>query len=612
MLHRAVSALKAGDFRQAAAVCEQALEQQDSGNRIQVLNILGIAQLNLGSFTACIETLSRLLELSPSDDAAWYHRGLCHQNLGDWQAAGADYGRAYQLSPGRINIQVNYANALLKSAETERALDVINDSLVSAPGNEHLETLKAQTLYALSRWNEALAVLEQLDRQELNPDLNVLKSKVLLGAGRIEQSLAILNGMGAAIEAHYEALVTRSVVLDKLEQFRDAIIDARMALKLRPDRYLSHYNLAAFLSRRFSADELQEAETAASKALQLNPDAAEAWDALALVLGKQQRFEQAITAADNAVKKDGTNYRYHLTLGDLCDRAGNLEKSISTLESCLSSHAGVAEVSRQLGIAYLKSGQYNQALEALSRAEQLDPEDQRVIAHRQIALIHSGLEDEARSYFNSERNIRIIELQVPASYDSVEDFNTELARDILEHSTLRYEPIGLAAREGSLTEELRDDQTEAILAFEQSLISAIDSYISSLSSELVNQDDPFIRNLPRRGYRLNLWATAVDSGGQIDTHIHEESWLSGAYYVQSNIKDRDIKDSTDGYLEIGRPHAGLPEPDQQWIRTIPPRPGTLVLFPSFVFHRTIPDTSSGQRISIAFDLRELEHEEDRG
>jgi hypothetical protein len=38
------------------------------------------------------------------------------------------------------------------------------------------------------------------------------------------------------------------------------------------------------------------------------------------------------------------------------------------------------------------------------------------------------------------------------------------------------------------------------------------------------------------------------------------------------------------------------------LQRVCPQAGTLLLFPSYLFHRTLPYAGSGERISISFDL----------
>ena len=56
-----------------------------------------------------------------------------------------------------------------------------------------------------------------------------------------------------------------------------------------------------------------------------------------------------------------------------------------------------------------------------------------------------------------------------------------------------------------------------------------------------------------------------------------------------------------GWLKFGEPpyELGLKTPI---CRTLQPRPGTLVLFPSYLWHGTIPFHAEQARTTIAFDV----------
>ena len=62
-------------------------------------------------------------------------------------------------------------------------------------------------------------------------------------------------------------------------------------------------------------------------------------------------------------------------------------------------------------------------------------------------------------------------------------------------------------------------------------------------------------------------------------------------------------DDRAGWIEFGRPYRTLPDAPDATLRTIKPAEGTLLLFPSYLFHRTLPFAGDGERISISFDLQ---------
>ncbi len=66
------------------------------------------------------------------------------------------------------------------------------------------------------------------------------------------------------------------------------------------------------------------------------------------------------------------------------------------------------------------------------------------------------------------------------------------------------------------------------------------------------------------------------------------------------MPDEVDADGQPGWLELGNPPPGLAE-GLGSLHTVRPQPGTLVLFPSTLYHGTRPITQ-GTRMTVAFDV----------
>jgi hypothetical protein len=84
-------------------------------------------------------------------------------------------------------------------------------------------------------------------------------------------------------------------------------------------------------------------------------------------------------------------------------------------------------------------------------------------------------------------------------------------------------------------------------------------------------------------------------GGFHLNHVHPMGWLSSAYYI-----DVPREQSQDGWLKFGEPDMPMPgcSPDH----FVVPEPGMLVLFPSYLWHGTVPFQNGTQRLTAAFDV----------
>jgi tetratricopeptide (TPR) repeat protein len=104
---------------------------------------------------------------------------------------------------------------------------------------------------------------------------------------------------------------------------------------------------------------------------------------------------------------------------------------------------------------------------------------------------------------------------------------------------------------------------------------------------------------PRRDRPVRFagsWSVRLTEAGFHASHHHPQGWFSSAFYVAVP----EGLEADEGQLAIGESPAdlalGLPA-----YRMVEPKPGRLVLFPSYMWHATRP-FRAGERITVAFDI----------
>jgi uncharacterized protein (TIGR02466 family) len=377
---------------------------------------------------------------------------------------------------------------------------------------------------------------------------------------------------------------------------REARASAERMLACDPGRTASRASFAAIWATATEPAGLQRALDAALAVLATDPGHAGAHDSAAIVLGKSGQAEAALEHAREALRLAPAEPAYAYTLARLADEFGRLDEAEAVLARADAGTVPHPGLRRLVGTIALRRGQPQAAAAALAQALAIAPDDQDAIAQRGLALALAG-DPGADAWLGLDRFLTAQSLPVPAPFHDPAEFNAALAADIRRHSQLRYEPVGLAARGGYLTDDLLADPTPSIRGFERALRTAVEAYIAALPPDRAH---PFLRTIPAR-WALNLWATRVAAQGRIDTHLHSGSWLSGAYYVELPPAVGDGGDAA-GWIEFGQPHRGLPQLDEGRLRRIRPQVGTLLLFPSYLYHRTLPYEGPGERISVSFDL----------
>lgn len=128
--------------------------------------------------------------------------------------------------------------------------------------------------------------------------------------------------------------------------------------------------------------------------------------------------------------------------------------------------------------------------------------------------------------------------------------------------------------------------------------SIIRSKIEAYRNIFAGSAEPFLTRWPE-SYALEGWLVAMHREGFLRSHIHESGWISGTLYV--NVPKELEKDQ--GCISFST-HGGVYPGDQKDFpeKIVGVERGMINLFPSSLFHHTIPFESKEERISLAFDV----------
>jgi tetratricopeptide (TPR) repeat protein len=132
----------------------------------------------------------------------------------------------------------------------------------------------------------------------------------------------------------------------------------------------------------------------------------------------------------------------------------------------------------------------------------------------------------------------------------------------------------------------------------RAIVGAVENHAAQLPA--IDPNHPMLRHRRDRRVRFSgSWSVRLRSGGHHSNHVHPLGWMSSALYLA--LPDRTSDDRGDaGWFTLGEPDEKLGLDVQPW-RTIEPKVGRLVLFPSWMWHGTVP-FEEGERLTIAFDV----------
>jgi hypothetical protein len=167
--------------------------------------------------------------------------------------------------------------------------------------------------------------------------------------------------------------------------------------------------------------------------------------------------------------------------------------------------------------------------------------------------------------------------------------------------TLSGHPLEQSLRGGTQTDGDIFHHIDPVLV---QLREAIRATVAEHVAKFPDRDERHPLLAPKRdSIQFNgAWSVRLQSRGYHVNHVHPVGWISSALYISL---PPDLGQNEAGYLALGEAResgfdVGLPA-----FRTIEPKPGRLVLFPSYMWHGTRP-FGEGERLTVAFDVARLQ------
>jgi tetratricopeptide (TPR) repeat protein len=434
-----------------------------------------------------------------------------------------------------------------------------------------------------------------LKRLPVDVDALNMAGSASFDAGDSETALRWLNAAKGADPDDPQSFYNLGLVHQSLGRL-DAALDAyACAATLAPNVASTQYNMGVVLTQMGRFD---EALTALDLALTLDPEHAKACASKGYILRMQGRADESAALYGRAVSLSPGDPAALGDLGMALRDAGRLMEAASSFERAIAADPDYAEATSNFADTLLRLDQPRDSVAVCDAYLARHPYHASVLAAKSVALNECGDLAAVAELVNFDRFVTPIHHEGAPGFRDLDAFNTALAEHILDHPSLVVAPTSNATQLGKHSGELTVKPKGPIAAFESLVRRAFDTYTNQVCGD-VGLDHPFAANPPRR-WGLNVWAIVLEGEGYQLPHIHRAAWLSGVYYARVPEIVRD--GSRAGWIEFGRPG-----PEYHWAaepktRAFQPNPGLMVLFPSYMFHETIPFESSETRISIAFDI----------
>jgi tetratricopeptide (TPR) repeat protein len=224
------------------------------------------------------------------------------------------------------------------------------------------------------------------------------------------------------------------------------------------------------------------------------------------------------------------------------------------------------------------------------------PDDQYLIALQTTAW--RMLDDERYALLCDYANqVVTYRLEAPAGWTQLGNFLDDVQHSLARlHDALTHPLLFQSLRHGT---ETTNDLTRSDDPVIRALFAAFDAPIRDYIARMGKGDDP-LRRRNTGTYRFNgSWSVRLRAHGFHQNHVHPRGWISSACYISLPDRRADTT-SREGVLAFGEPGI-LTTPALPSQHDVRPEVGTLVLFPSYFWHGTVPFSGDRSRLTVAFD-----------
>jgi Flp pilus assembly protein TadD len=588
-LVRALALLHERKFPQAEAACREILLREPT--HAPALHLLGLVRRDSGDVAGGERLMRQSLQLDPRNADFHSNLGQLLRGARRLPEAEGSYRSALALNPGHIAARYGLIRTL-SDAGKHTAAEAECRTLLERQPDARAWTTLAMILRDQNRLSEAEAAY----RQAVGNDPNYAVAHHNLGSlfvtmERAEEALAAFERARSLGVQGPELMSNMGRALSQLYRMEEAEGAFVQAVAMNPRDTETQLNLARL---RFMRADPQFSRDIAQAAARF-PDDAPLQLLLGNVLWRAGDQAGAERHYRDLLARRGPDPEIRAALALVLHEAGRLkEAEFEAAEAAIAKphEPGIIDT---LVYVLLAQSRPEEALSFIQVQRSRSPLDQRWIAHEATA---SRLLDRPlyRELYDYSRMVRTYDLETPPGWSSMEELNAALLRSFNARHAFVSHPLDQSLRNGSQTaRNLVTDPDPAIRAALQAFAGPIEDYRRSIGNEAGH---PLTSRNRGATQFSGAWSVQLRREGFHVNHVHPQGWISSAYYVSVPEEVHDVN-TMSGWIKFGEPRYPVPGAHPETF--IKPRPGRLVLFPSYMWHGTNPIHGAETRTTIAFD-----------
>lgn len=587
---RAIDAWQRGDLKQAAKLFDQCHKKLSQPNH---MHACAETYFKVGRYSDAQVILKKLLRQVNITPQIMSLSGDINKATGKLDAAVKDYRQAVTMAPKTPELHYNLALALFANSNIVEAKVALGRALKIRPDYVKALVLLGRCLAATEQFDDAQQVFTKAITIEPNnylPHYRLGRLHVYKGnSAKATESLGASLDINQQLMPAQEALILNSIYSGGHQTTADLI---EASLRIAPN----NESIIAIATDWAIENKQDNPYHYYDKAWQNRPTANLFKDFINSLILSSDSSRAEILMADYEASI-GKDLAWESAKLKILETQGHYEEMISLIKS--SPRRSKHQMYNCL--AHFALGHYGTSYDCAQKLHHSQPSNQYYLALLTTALRCLG---DKRYDQLADYNKLILQANLDTQFENsprFRDFKTDLIAYLNQLHVTRRAPLQQSVRGGTQTPGnlFAQSKSPLIHSLKHSIADVSQPFFSRLKSAGLNESHPIITAFPDTPYFHASWSIRTAEGGFHKSHIHSKGWYSSACYIDVPEVINDESDA--GYLVLGKPPFKTKdelEPDY----SIKPKAGSLILFPSYVWHATQSYQGKGNRLVVAFDV----------
>jgi len=413
-----------------------------------------------GNYDKAKVSYLNVVRLDPQNALAFERIGAMWLEEGAPLRAGPFLVKASELEPKNAQNRIHLARCYLAAGRLADATKEALKVLEQVPDNGDAIVVLTDAARSNEEIEEAVQQLQKFPKKDdasfhlASANLFLYKGDLGAASDALQQALAIDPKSSAAHMAMGDLHLLQKDPKQAGEEFKKAA-------DLAPIRSTERLKYAAF---KLATGDLEEARKVSTEMTREAPDYLPGWTLLAEVALKDKKYDEALSLLENVFGRDPEYIDGRRLESEVLLAKGDAKKAIEVLESLDHTYPDTAIVKYQLGRAYLRNNNPNQAKAALEQAVSISPnytDPILLLAEINLRSGHGDIVIEPMINLLKRRpDLKSVTLLLAAAYGSLDRFDDAAA--ILEEQA-RLTPqdpqaqmaLGLTLRQAKRNDEAR-------------------------------------------------------------------------------------------------------------------------------------------------------------